>query len=331
MDFGSSSFHRRSCMPVIIAVVITLVMGLQTTWLHAADTDKEVARVNGQVIYERDLLRHMKLLQPQVEDKDGTVDGERRKRLEYRVLNDLIGRELMYQESRKAGISVSDEEIQSELDSLRQRYGGEETFQQVLAKMDLSQEEMTHNIRQGKAVRKFIDQEIVGKITVSEKEMRDHYKKERNSFRLPEAVRASHILIKVAPDANPSEKETAMKEIVRIRKRIKAGEDFASLAKKFSEGPSASRGGELGFFIRGKMVKPFEDTAFFLKPGEVSGVVTTQFGYHVIKVVEHRPPSIESYQSAKPKIERFLRQGKIRNAIDDYIAGVEKGADIVRY
>jgi peptidyl-prolyl cis-trans isomerase C len=314
----------------LAGLLLILVCGL-ITMAVADDTDKAVAVVNGQIILESDLKRHISMLTPQLSGKDGTIDEQRRKQLEQKVLDDLISRELMYQASQKAGIKVSAAEVEKELGFIKRQYGGGDTFQLALKKMSLTEEEMRHNIVQGKSVRKLIDQEIVSKISVTEDEIRSHYKKNREAFRRPEMVRARHILIKVAPDASEEEKRKALDEITRIQKRIKTGEDFAALAKKFSQGPSASRGGELGFFARGKMVKPFEEAAFALRAGEVSGIVETRFGYHLINVVEHNPSSIESYQSAKRKIERFLKQGKTRKAIDAYVADLKAKADIKKF
>lgn len=119
---------------------------------------------------------------------------------------------------------------------------------------------------------------------VSEDEIKKYYEQNKGQFYRQEQVKARHILLKLAPDASKEEENKVLKRIEKIRKRVLKGEDFVKLAKEFSEGPSASRGGDLGWFKRGEMVKSFEQAAFALKKGEVSKPVRTRFGYHLIKV-----------------------------------------------
>jgi peptidyl-prolyl cis-trans isomerase C len=147
-------------------------------------------------------------------------------------------------------------------------------------------------------------------------------------FKQPEQVKASHILIKVTPDADDAQKATARKKIEEIQQKLKNGGDFAALAKEYSEGPSGARGGDLGFFRHGQMVKPFENAAFGLEPGQVSDVVTTRFGYHLIKVTEKKPAKTLAYSEVKDKIGERLKQQKIEKQAGEYIDGLKKDAKI---
>ena len=124
-------------------------------------------------------------------------------------------------------------------------------------------------------------------------------------------VKARHILIRVAPESSQEDKKKAWRKQKDILKRIQGGEEFEKLANEFSDDQGTkSKGGDLGFFPRGRMVKTFEDAVFALKPGEVSNVVETQFGYHIIKVDDHKEPSIEPFESVKEKINEKLPPGK---------------------
>ena len=155
--------------------------------------------------------------------------------------------------------------------------------------MGIAIETMRTQVGQASAIQKLLEMEVYPQAMVSEKESRIFFENNPQYFKRPEEVKASHILIQVAPDANDEEKLAARKKIEDIQKKIEAGDDFADLARQYSEGPSNVNGGDLGYFDRKKMVKPFSDAAFDLKPGQVSDIVETQFGYHLIKVYDKKP------------------------------------------
>ncbi len=132
-------------------------------------------------------------------------------------------------------------------------------------------------------------------------------------------MKASHILIKVSEDATPEAKAKAKARILDIKKKIEAGADFGEMAKKYSEGPSAANSGDLGYFRRGQMVKPFEEAAFALKPGEMSDVVETKFGYHLIKSIDKKEASVVPFDQLKTRITMYLQQDKMRKAVSAFI------------
>jgi peptidyl-prolyl cis-trans isomerase D len=150
------------------------------------------------------------------------------------------------------------------------------------------------------------------KVDISQEEIKAHYEGNIDDFVIQEQVRARHILIKVPPDAESTKVEEARKRAEEILARAKQGEDFASLAEKNSEGPTAKKGGDLGYFPRGRMVKEFEDAAFSLKPGEVSGVVRTQFGFHIIKVEDMKQERTQSLDEVRKSVESTLRDQESR-------------------
>ncbi len=173
---------------------------------------------------------------------------------------------------------------------------------------------------------KIDDKEIDDYIKSYEKELKDEYDKHKDRYIEKEAVHARHILIKLPKDATDQERKEKEDLIKSLFERAKKGEDFAELAKKYSEDPgSKNRGGDLGFFTRGRMVKPFEDLAFRLKPGEIGGPVKTTFGYHIIKVEEHRKERQKTFdevkrQIARKKIEQQKRKNLAKKIIDAIIS-----------
>jgi peptidyl-prolyl cis-trans isomerase C len=173
----------------------------------------------------------------------------------------------------------------------------------------------------------YLKKEVAQKITISESEIKQYYDSHQEEFKTPEMVKAKHILIRVTPESSQEDKKKAMEKAADILKRIKDGEEFEKLANEFSEDPgSKSKGGDIGFFPKGRMVKPFEDAAFALKPGELSSVVETQFGYHIIRVDDHKETSIETFESVKENINQKLTQEKMREKVTEFLDKMMKEA-----
>jgi peptidyl-prolyl cis-trans isomerase C len=175
----------------------------------------------------------------------------------------------------------------------------------------------------------YLKKEVTNKVEVSEEDVKAYYESHKDEFKTPEMVRSRHILIKTDPPASDNDKKKAKEKAEEILKKIKAGEDFAKLASDVSDDTgSKPKGGELGFFPKGRMVKSFEDAAFSLKPGEVSGIVETQFGYHIIKVEEKKEPGMEPFDTAKEKIKQKLLQERTKTKVTEFIEKAMKEANI---
>jgi peptidyl-prolyl cis-trans isomerase C len=175
----------------------------------------------------------------------------------------------------------------------------------------------------------YIKKEVVAKISVPEDDMKLFYKAHQEDFKAPEMVRARHILIKVDKSASGDDKKKAKDKAEGILKRIKSGEDFAKLASEFSDDPgSKTKGGDLGLFQRGKMVPAFEEVAFSLNAGEVSDVVETRFGFHLIKVEEKKEAAIEPYDKVKEKIGEKVRAEFKKARVAEFFEEAMKDAGV---
>ena len=175
----------------------------------------------------------------------------------------------------------------------------------------------------------YVKMEIVDKITVSEDDIRAYYDAHKDDFQTPEMIRVRHILIKVDPGASEEDKLKAKEKTEDILKKIKSGEDFAKLASELSDDTMTKpKGGDLGFMSRGRLVKPFEDAAFALKPGEVSEIVETQFGYHIIKAEEKKDAGVEPYETVKDRIQQRLLQERIQSEVTAFLEKALKDAGV---
>ncbi len=292
---------------------------------------KKVAVVNGTVITRGELDQELRVVAQRFGRAGKAIGGPQLSQLEPQVLESLIGRELLFQEAKGAGISVKDEVISAQLGKLKQRFPDEAAYKNAMAQMHLSEKDVRQQIRRGMTIQQWIDGKFVKTISVPEKEVKQYYDANPKMFQRPEEVRASHILIKVDEKADEKTKAKARKDLEGIQKKLLKGEDFAKLAKEYSQGPSGVKGGDLGFFRRGQMVPPFEKAAFSLKKGKVSDIVVTRFGYHLIKVTDRKPGKTFSYPEVKEKLTGFLKERKVSKAIESHVKELKKGAKVERF
>jgi len=171
----------------------------------------------------------------------------------------------------------------------------------------------------------YVMKEIEKKINVTDAEVKAYFEKNKAEFSEPESVKASHILVKVPQDADEKAWKDAEAKIKDIKKKLDGGADFAKLAQEMSDDPgSKAKGGDLGFFSKGRMVPEFEAAAFALKPGEVSQPVKTPFGYHLIKVVEKKDAHEKSFDEVKDQVKQNLLNQKRREALDAMLLNLKK-------
>jgi peptidyl-prolyl cis-trans isomerase C len=291
----------------------------------------KVADVNGSVISRTDLDFETNQYKQQLEQKGQAVSEEQLKDVQKQALEGLINQELLFQDSRAKGIQVTEKAIDDRLAAIKQRFGNEAEYQKALAGLNLKESDLKNKITRGLAIEELIQTQIDNKVVISDQDSEAFYKGHPEFFKQSEQVKASHILIKVEKDASDSDRAKAKAKIDEVQKKLKDGEDFAKLAQEYSEGPSNEKGGDLGYFERGQMVKEFEDAAFALKPGEVSGVVQTQFGYHIIKVTDKKPESTMAYDEVKERIVEYLKREEARKDLQLYIEKLRNAAKIERF
>ena len=312
------------------ALTLGLVTGLSAAEDSRSSRD-EIAIVNGSKIMRADFDREMNLASGNSSGTGQPMTDAELSEVRDKVLNRLISLELLYQESQKKGIKVADTAIDEQWATLRKRFANESEFQAVLSQMNLTETDIRFQMARSLAIQKFIDEQFVQKASVSDEETKAFYDGNQDSFKQPEQVQASHILVSVDPEKGEAQKAEARKKIGEIQQKLRAGEDFEALAKEYSQCPSSARGGDLGYFQRGQMVKPFEDVAFALKSGEVSDVVETKFGYHLIKVVDKKPETVVAYDDVKDRLGQYLKQQKVEKEVDGYIDQLMAKASVEKF
>lgn len=287
-----------------------------------------VAVVNDTVITRDEFDRELIQFKARIASQGRQIPEAMQEEIENNILDKLIDRELLHQESLEKKIHIEPNVVAEEIKKLKEKYPDPTAFDALLNQMNMAENDLQSLITKGLAIKTLVEEHATIGIAVTDTESREFYAAHPEYFKRPERVKASHILIKQEADADAAQKAEAQKKIEAIQQRLAKGEDFETLAREVSEGPSAPQGGDLGFFGRGQMVKPFEDAAFALPPGKVSDIVPTQFGLHLIKVMEKAPEETVSYEEAKDRIVLNLTNEKRQKTMEDYLEKLRKAASI---
>jgi peptidyl-prolyl cis-trans isomerase C len=284
-----------------------------------------IARVNGEDVKKDDFDRIIKTMEARAGQP---IPADRRDEILRGAIDQLVVYTLLSQESRNRGIKVADAEIDAKMGQLKSQFPTQDAFEKALIERGMTVDGLKKDARVDLSVTKLMEAETAALPGPSDLEAKDFYEKNPDRFKQDESVRASHILIRVDEKADAAAKKKARAEIEACLKQAKAGADFAKLAQEHSQDGSAAQGGDLNYFAKGQMVPEFDKVAFDLKPGQVSGVVTTQFGYHVIKVVDHKPGRVVPFEESSPQIKQFLTEEKKQKHSDAFIEGLKKKSKI---
>lgn len=175
----------------------------------------------------------------------------------------------------------------------------------------------------------YLQKEIIEKITISEAKARAYYKDHPEAFKNPEMIRARHILFKAEPGASDEDKNKIKAKAAEVLEKLKKGEDFIKLAAEVSDDlGTKAKGGDLDFFPKGTMIPAFEEAAFSLKPGELSNIVETEYGYHIIKLEEKKEPLLEPYETIKEKVKDQALQEMRKTAVTEFVEKSLKNAKV---
>lgn len=283
-----------------------------------------LARVNGVPVTKTDFDRLIR----NIELGNGPIPAERRDEVMRRALDQLVTYTVLTQEAKARNVTVTDAELEARIKQMQSQFPTEPEFIKALEARNTTLDRLRADARIDMVIGKMMEAEVAAGPPPTDVEVREFYDKNPDNFKQNEAARASHILVMVDDKADPATKQKARATIDDVLKRARAGEDFSKLAREFSQDGSAAQGGDLGFFVRGQMVPAFDKAAFALKPGEISDVVTTQFGHHIIRMAEQRPASTVPFEQASTKIKQFLAEQNKKRRAGAFIEDAKKRAKI---
>ena len=249
-------------------------------------------------------------------------------KLQEKALEQAIGAKLLLDRAAQLELPVSAADIDAEVAKVVTQVGGEENYKKALEAQGISEETFRKELEKGARVNMLVNQACAHVGEPSEEDVEQFYSAHKDEYVTPHQVLCQHILVKSEEGDLPEAKSAAFEKIRAIRERILAGGDFAEEAKKNSDCPSGQEGGSLGWFGRGMMVPEFDKCAFEMKKGEVSDIVTTQFGFHIIYKADERGGTAQTLVDVHDQIKDLLRHQLRGQAMDQFVADLRNSATI---
>ena len=245
------------------------------------------------------------------------------------VLDRLVAFHLLVQESERRSIAVDDAAVEARIDTIRSGFPDEEAFEAQLDSWNTSLYILRGEARRDLLVERVLESAVLAGIEIDPESVRAFYEQHPAQFTERGGVRARHILIGVSPDADESEKAEARERALGLRSEAENGADFGALAREHSDDPgSASGGGDLGLVVEGRTVPAFEAALFALDPGELSGVVETPFGFHVIQMIERQDDRLVPFEEASGSIRDLLLQQEQQARTAAFIDDLKAAHDV---
>lgn len=313
-----TSRMRMLALPMALAIWGTVWMADVSCWA-VAGTTSSVAIVNGTVITAPAVEREMERLQRHQGDKGKFADEAEMARLRRTALDNLVARELLYQEAVRLNHTVEPAVVARELAELRNQFPSGGAYAQAVVAVGMDDQELREQVVHGLLVQSLIETVILPGTTVSDDEQRHYYESHTETYMIPARLHLSHILVTHTSTDDAGLQQAVRQRLAAIQAELDQGGDFAHAAKKYSDCESKSQGGDLGWFRAGQLSKPLEQVATQLGLGQVSRMVEDRYGYHFIKVIERQEARRQSYAEVAASVRKQIARDKGRKAVDAFV------------
>ncbi|MEA3500568.1 MAG: peptidylprolyl isomerase [Candidatus Marinimicrobia bacterium] len=282
----------------------------KTTPYMAPDTTVELIKTNEFIVVNHDVMPLV--FQTMRGDTASFVNRDSKQIVKFidRIVSQYGTTELLLADAGKHNVKINKKELEDELSKIYSRYGGEEKFGAMVEKQGTTIDDVKKDLKKNLTIKKYFNDVIFSEIKINEAKIKERYEKSKDNYN-KEVATVRHILF-LTKNNSDSEKVEIKATALKVLEKARSGEDFETLVKKYSEDPgSKENGGLYENFQRGRMVKSFEDVAFSAPIGSISDLVETQYGYHIIKIVDRKDNL--SYEEVKDEIEEQLKQVKERS------------------
>ncbi|HYG23271.1 MAG TPA: peptidylprolyl isomerase [Verrucomicrobiae bacterium] len=301
--------------------------------LRASDlfTNSIVAKAEGVTISRAQLDDALTGIRTAAASRGQTIPAEQITALERQILQRLIQVQLLNSKATEADKTAGAEAAEKRVADLKKQAGSDELFSARLKTIGLTEPELKAKMSEELTAEAVVKREL--KVEVSDEEVKKYFDENPGRFEKPEMVRAAHVLIGTTDPATRAplsdEQKAAKKRVAEdVLKRARAGEDFAKLAKEFSEDPGSKETGGEYTFPKGQMVPEFEGAAFSMNTNQISDLVTTQFGYHIIKTLEKIPAKKIELAEVSTEVKEFLTGQAIQKQLPEYLEKLEKASKV---
>ncbi|MFY0583433.1 peptidylprolyl isomerase [Cystobacter fuscus] len=323
--------HGGQAMKKWLGTMVAVLL-LNGAAARAELVDRVAAVVNRDIITQSEVeKRAAPELARLAGERDSQKRAEARSVVMKKALDSLIGEKLMEEQIKELGLGVTDAELEAAVADVKRQNNitDDAQFNQLLSGEGFNVATYKEFLRKQMSRMKLVQMKVSSKVKVSEEDLKAAYTQYAKMESGDAEVHARHILVQVDAKATPAQVEAARVKAVALAEQArKPGVDFAQLAREKSEGPSASDGGDLGFFRRGVMVPAFERVAFTLGEGEVSEPVRTQFGWHVLKVEEKRAVDVPAFETVRQELETRLKMQKTEKYVEQYVQELRQKASV---
>jgi len=306
---------------VLFAVTIALPLAAQVK------PGAVVMTVNDQPIFSWEIG----LLVPQVQQElAGQGTPPDRNDVLNRVMRRLIDSRLLGQEARRKNLKPDNTRVEAMMVQIEERAGGREGLDSALGGMGATYDQLRASVSETELVQSFVTTQIQPQVSVAAEDVAAFYESNPEMFARPDMVRARHILVRLKQNSTTADKKEARTRATAAHQRVVAGEDFAVVAREVSEGPNAADGGDMGFFTQDSMVPALANAAFALQIGQISEVIETQFGFHLVKLIEKRAASQMPFQEAKEPVRQLLIENRTGEKLSELLVQLIEAANIVQ-
>jgi peptidyl-prolyl cis-trans isomerase C len=297
-------------------LAVLLALGA-TAWAQGVNPGTAV-RVNGvEISNERFNAFYQEYRRPYGINVAGRGDHlQRLTKLRKEAMDEMVEQELIRQAAEAKGIRVSGEQIDAALAELSEPFKTPEEFTRRIQSEGFTADSYREHVGRMIAAKQYLDGIRASVATVSDEELETYYRDNEHRLTLPEQVRVRHILLTWKPMGTTDDRAAIRKQMVPILEKARAGEDFAELAREYSDDSTASQGGDTGLFQRGQMVPAFESVAFALQPGEISEPVETPFGVHILRLEERQDARLLPLDEVREQLREHIREERMEAAVE---------------
>jgi len=321
---------------ILLAASLATPLALTTTATANAATDANAELVNGisaivndEIITIYELNREFARARKE-EEKKGPLSEEALKKLRSDVLNSMVDKKLIGMKIRELNIVVGEEELRQSIEEIKKQNNlSQEALVSALLSQGMTFDQYKAQMKEQLERLRLMSQEVKSKIQVTERELQEYYDNNKSQFREDPTYRARHIFFKIEKNAGNEQIKKVMEKAARVAAEARGSQDFIELVKKYSDDPNAATdGGDLGSFKKGDMLPEIENAVIGMNQGEISDLVTTPAGFHIIKLEGKSAETIKPFESVKGTIDELLYRKKSEERFSQWVIELRKSANI---